>query len=80
MESKLTVDQQLAVLESGKSIALGDPEKPGKAPVRASRLGKLYYGIGPHFEAYVPEVDLGELFAIGLANGDDQASVMRPLN
>jgi hypothetical protein len=80
MESKLTVAQQLTALASGKSIALGDPARPGKVLVQASRLGELYYVTGPAFEAYAPDVDLGELFAIGLANGDDHASVMRLLN
>jgi hypothetical protein len=80
MESKLTVEQQLTALASGKSIALGDPARPGKVLVQASRLGELYYVTGPAFEAYAPDVDLGELFAIGQANGDDHASVMRLLN
>jgi hypothetical protein len=34
----------------------------------------------PHFEDYVPEVDLESLFEIELANGDDHASVSRMLN
>ena len=80
MESKLTVEQQLTALASGQSIALGDPARPGKVLVQASRLGELYYVMGPHFEDCAPGVDLGELFAIGLANGDDHASVMRLLN
>lgn len=80
MARKLTVEQQLTALESGKSIALGDPTQPGKVIVQVSRLGELYYVTGPAFEAYAPEVYLGELFAIGLTNGDDHASVMRLLN
>jgi len=80
MKSKLTVAQQLTALASGKSIALGDPARPGKVLVQASRLRELYYVTGPAFEAYAPDVDLDELFAIGLANGDDHTSVMRLLN
>lgn len=71
MESKLTVEKQLTALASGKSIALGEPGQPGKVLVQAGWLGELYYVTGPHFEAYAPEVDLGELFVIRLANGDD---------
>lgn len=80
MESKLTVEQQLTALASGKSLALGDPARLGKVLVQASRLGELYYVTGPAFEAYAPDVALDELFAVGLANGDDHASVMRLLN
>lgn len=67
-ESKLTVEQQLAALASGKSIALGYPAQPD-CWVQASWLGELYYITGPHFEACVPEIDMGELSATGLANG-----------
>jgi hypothetical protein len=80
MESKLTVEQQLTALASGKSIALGDPTRPGKVLVQASWLGERYYVTGPAFEVYAPDVDLGVIVAIGQANGDDHASVMRLLN
>lgn len=80
MTSNLTIEQRLAVLESGQTIALGDPEQPGKVLVQASRQGEVYYVTGPHFEDYVPEVDLKSLFEIGLANGDDHERVSRMLN
>jgi hypothetical protein len=80
MTSNLMIEQQLTALASGQTIALGDPEQPGKVLVQASRLGELYYVTGPHFEDYVPEVDLKGLFEIGLANGDDHANVSRMLN
>jgi hypothetical protein len=80
MANKLTVEQQLTALESGQTIALGDPAQPGKVLVQASRLGELYYVTGPHFEDYVPAVGLASLFEIGLANGDDHGQVRHLLN
>lgn len=80
MDSKLTMEEQLSVLEPGKSLALGDPTQPGQVLTQVSRVGDLYYVTGPYFETYAPGVDLGELFAIGRANGDDHAQVMRLLN
>jgi hypothetical protein len=80
MTSNLTIEQQLTTLASGQTITLGDPEQPGKVLVQASRLGEVYYVTGPHFEDYVPEVDLKSLFEIGLANGDDHAEVSCMLN
>lgn len=52
----------------------------GNVLVQANRLGERYYVAGPAFEAYAPDVDLGEFFVIGQANGDDHARVMRLLN
>ena len=67
-------------LESGKSLALGDPAQPGKVLLQASRVGEVYYVLGPLFAEYAPDVDLASLFEIGLANGDDQPKVARLLN
>lgn len=43
-------------LASGQTIALGDPEQPGKVLVQASQLGEVYYVTCPHFEEYVPDI------------------------
>lgn len=80
MISKLTIQQLLTALEPGKAMALSDPQQPEKVLIQASRVGEVYYVTGPLFQEYAPEVDLAGLFEVGLANDDDQASVMRMLN
>ena len=80
MTNTLTVRQWLTGLESGKSLAMGDPAQQGKVLLQASRVGEVYYVTGPLFEDYAPEVALGSLFEVGLANHDDPANVARLLN
>jgi len=73
--------QLLCELKPGQHLVLRDPNEPGQVITQLTRLGEVYYILGPGFtRAFGNEFDLHDYFEVALHNGDTAESAIAMLN
>jgi hypothetical protein len=79
--SKQVCHQALAQLEPGQSTLLGGTAYPGQVVTQFSRVGDVYYVVGPGFSWFLsPDFLLSEYFEIARANQDPEAAAVERVN
>jgi len=73
--------QLLSELRPGQHLVLRDSNEPGQLLTQFTRLGEVYYILGPGFTwAFGNEFDLHDYFEVALHNGDTAESAVAMLN